>query len=76
MSVPKRRRDYASNARKRPAKQSGCTWCGADTDHVSMYCSDACLQADMEGIEDRPPVTVLAFNAAGCSDEYLARKWS
>jgi hypothetical protein len=31
---------------------------------IGGYCSDACLQADMDR-EDRPPVTVLAPNKSG-----------
>lgn len=36
-----------------------------ETDHVSGYCSDACLQTDMAGIDDRPPVLILARDKAG-----------
>jgi hypothetical protein len=38
--------------------------CDRVTDHLSGYCSDLCLQAEMAP-EDLPPVTVLARNKAG-----------
>lgn len=57
MSAPARRRDYVRNVKaKRP---TGCTWCGAEVPPPvtsASYCSDACVQADMAGIDDVPPV--------------------
>ena len=38
--------------------------CKRTVDHVSGYCSDTCLQAEMAP-DDLPPVTVLAPNKAG-----------
>ena len=61
--MPKKRRDYLSNLRRK--QPSGCTWCGAELAPPvtsASYCSDACVQADHEGIEDLPPVTVLAYD--------------
>ena len=65
MFKPPKRRDYARNLRAK--KQTGCAWCGGDLapDHpatTASYCCDACVQADHEGIDDLPPVTVLASN--------------
>ncbi|MEU3052205.1 hypothetical protein [Streptomyces griseus] len=49
-----------------------CTWCGGETgSDGSDYCSDFCVQADMEGIDEAHPITVLAHT----DDAYLARKW-
>ncbi len=73
MPKPKQRKDYRSNARKPYAKQSGCTWCGGACDHVSSYCSDVCLQADHEGIDDRPPAMILQ-PGNGPNSAYVARK--
>lgn len=75
MNTPKRRRDYVSNSRKLWRKRIGCEWCGGETDkgHGPMdYCSDACVQADMAGVEDDPPVILLADT----DPAYVARKWS
>jgi hypothetical protein len=65
MPVPPKRKDYARNLRAK--KPTGCTWCGGEIEpyrlpvtHAS-YCSDACVQADHEGIDDLPPVIVLAW---------------
>lgn len=69
------RSDYRRNARKHYTKQSGCMWCGASGyggPGQSTYCSDVCLQMDMQGIEDLPPVIPLAFN----DPAYAARKWA
>lgn len=60
--MPQKRKDYARNLRLR--KQTGCSWCGADVPPPvtsATYCSDACVQADHESIDDLPPVTVLAY---------------
>lgn len=70
---PTQRRDYRSNARKPYGKQSGCTWCGGPLDGVSSYCSDACVQADHEGIDDLPPVMLLQ-PGNGPNSAYVARK--
>ena len=71
MPKPKRK-DYVRNARKPYAKQSGCTWCGGTLEGVSSYCSDGCLQADMEGIDDVPPVVPCA-DPRGMSEEAKSR---
>lgn len=60
MTAP-RRRDYARNLRAKV--QKGCAWCGGDLGpgrraSTASYCSDACVQADHEGIDDVPPVVV------------------
>jgi len=60
MDKPKQRKDYRSNARKNYRDQSGCMWCGAQVEFLMSYCSDACVQADMEGIDDLPPVIPLS----------------
>lgn len=71
--MPKRR-DYASNMRKPYDRRSGCARCGAPgfgrIPEQPEYCSDACLQADMEGIDDLPPVTPLSHGRA-----MSARPW-
>jgi hypothetical protein len=72
MPKPKRR-DYASNARKHYSEQTGCMWCGGQVEHLMSYCSDECLQADMEGIDDLPPVMVLQ-PGNGPNSTYVARK--
>lgn len=57
MLTPPKRKDYARNLRAK--KHAGCTWCGADIRPpvtTSSYCSDDCVQADYEGIDDVPPV--------------------
>lgn len=54
-----RRRDYVRNAKKKYTARSGCTWCGTEGyggPTETDYCSDACVQADMEGLDDVPPV--------------------
>lgn len=70
---PTQRRDYRSNARKPYGKQSGCTWCGGPKGDVSSYCSDACIQADHEGIDDLPPAMILQ-PGNGPDSAYVARK--
>ena len=64
MTAP-RRKDYLRNLRAKV--QKGCVWCGGDIGpdrqaSTASYCSDACVQADHEGIDDLPPVTMLAWN--------------
>jgi len=70
-----KRKDYLRNARKPHEKQSGCMWCGVPVDHVSGYCSDVCLQLDMEGIDDRPPAMILQ-PGNGPNSTYIARKFA
>ncbi|MCX4912890.1 hypothetical protein [Streptomyces sp. NBC_00687] len=70
------RRDYASNLRKK--QPSGCTWCGAPVAPpvtTASYCSDVCLQMDMQGVDDRLPVMVLQPGNSGNS-AYVARKFA
>ena len=57
--------------------QKGCAWCGGDLrpdtrPSTASYCSDACVQADHEGLDDIPPV-VPCGNAAGMSEEAKSR---
>lgn len=70
--APPKRRDYARNLRAKV--QTGCTWCGSPdvTTPVtsSSYCSDLCVQADYEGIDDLPPVIPLSPGKA-----MSARPW-
>jgi hypothetical protein len=79
VAAPEKRRDYASNARKSYDKKSGCGWCGREgfgrIPLQSEYCSDACLQADMEGIDDLLPAMTLQPGNSGNS-EYVARKFT
>lgn len=75
MPKPEQRKDYRSNARKPYGKQTGCTWCGGTLDGVSSYCSDACVQADMEGIDDRLPAMILQ-PGNGPNSAYVARKFA
>lgn len=74
--MPQKRSDYARNARKHYSKRSGCLWCGVEgygrIPAQSEYCSDVCLQADMEGIDEIPPVIPLAYS----DPAYVARKWT
>lgn len=76
MAVPAKRRDYNRNVRKKYDKRSGCMWCGREgfgrIPQQSEYCSDACLQADMAGIDDIPPV-VPCGDPAGMSEEAKSR---
>lgn len=69
--MPKRK-DYARNIQAKI--QKGCTWCGSDkvTAPVTTasYCSDACVQADHEGIDDLPPIIPLSTGKA-----MSARPW-
>jgi hypothetical protein len=73
---PQQRKDYVRNARsKRP---TGCGWCGGEIEpyrlpvtHAS-YCSDACVQADNEGLDDVPPV-VPCGDPRGMSEEAKSR---
>lgn len=70
--TPPKRRDYRKNLRARV--QTGCTWCGSPdvTKPVTSasYCSDPCVQADHEGIDDLPPVIPLSPGKA-----MSARPW-
>lgn len=69
--APPKRKDYARNIRAKV--HSGCTWCGADVDPpvtTAKYCSDLCVQADHEGIDDLPPVIPLSTGKA-----MSARPW-
>lgn len=71
--MPQRRKDYARNIRARVHK--GCTWCGAEMPPpvtTASYCSDACVQADYEGIDDIPPV-VPCGDPRGMSEEAKSR---
>jgi hypothetical protein len=72
--MPTQRRDYRKNLRAKV--QTGCTWCGSPdvTKPVtsSSYCSDACVQADYEGIDDLPPV-VPCGDPRGMSEEAKSR---
>jgi hypothetical protein len=61
MSAPARRRDYVRNLTRKV--QTGCAWCGGPLEDgrrasTASYCSDACVQADHEGIDDVPPAVV------------------
>lgn len=72
--MPERRKDYARNIRARV--QKGCTWCGTEMPPpvtTASYCSDACVQADHEGIDDLPPVVLAAWSGAQASEEYVSR---
>lgn len=68
-----KRKDYARNLRAKV--QQGCTWCGA---HVpppvtsASYCSDVCVQMDMAGLDDVPPVVPCA-DPRGMSEEAKSR---
>ncbi len=68
------RKDYARNLRAKVPK--GCTWCGSEdvTAPVTTatYCSDVCVQADYEGIDDVPPVVPCA-DPRGMSEEAKSR---
>lgn len=73
--MPTKRRDYRRNLRAKV--QRGCVYCGSDdirpgVPSTATYCSDACVQADHEGIDDLPPVIPLAWN----DSTYAARKWA
>ena len=46
------------------ARKCALPGCDATTDHISGYCTDACLQADMDD-DDLPPVTVVSPNKSG-----------
>lgn len=68
---PVKRKDYARNLRAKI--QKGCTWCGTEIPSPvtsASYCSDACVQADHEGIDDLPPVIPLSPGKA-----MSARSW-
>lgn len=70
---PTQRRDYRRNLKAKT--HTGCTWCGGTVSPPvtsASYCSDACVQADNEGIDDMPPVIPLAYT----DPAYVARKWS
>jgi hypothetical protein len=67
------RRDYRQNLRRKI--KEGCTWCGAEVPPPvtgATYCSDGCVQADMEGIDDLPSIVPLAYS----DPAYVARKWT
>jgi Tfp pilus assembly protein PilV len=68
-----KRKDYLRNGRSRHPQ--GCMWCGAEVappvTHAS-YCSDGCVQADYEGIDDIPPIVPCA-DPAGMSEEAKSR---
>lgn len=70
--TPPKRRDYRKNLRAKI--QTGCTWCGSPdvTKPVTSasYCSDACVRADYEGIDDLPAVIPLSPGKA-----MSARPW-
>lgn len=72
--MTQRRGDFTKNLELDWTKRSGCTWCGVEGFGCfpqPEYCSDTCLQLDMQGIDDRPPVIVLADDY----DSYVQRKW-
>lgn len=58
---PHKRKDYLKNIKART--HTGCTWCGCEVPQpvsTATYCSDACVQADHEGMDDLPPVLPLS----------------
>jgi hypothetical protein len=70
---PTQRRDYLRNLKAK--EHTGCAWCGGTVPPpvtIASHCSDACVQADNEGIDDMPPVIPLAYT----DPAYVARKWS
>jgi hypothetical protein len=73
VTAPPRRKDYVRNAKsKRP---TGCGWCGTPVPPPvtsASYCSDACVQADHEGMDDVPPV-VPCGDPRGMSEEAKSR---
>jgi hypothetical protein len=69
--VTQKRKDYARNINAKIHK--GCTWCGGHVDPpvtTASYCSDECVRADHEGIDDLPPVIPLSPGKA-----MSARPW-
>jgi hypothetical protein len=70
---PARRKDYARNLRAKV--QKGCTWCGGEVPPPvtsATYCSDACVQADHEGIDDLPPVIPLSPGKAASARPWMS----
>lgn len=71
----KQRKDYRRNINSK--HPTGCAWCGADVPapvtNMSV-CSDACTEALFEGIDDRPPAFMLAYNSAQGGEAYVSRK--
>lgn len=75
--VNPQRRDYAKNLRSKI--HAGCVWCGSVDIRpgpvtTATYCSDECIQADMDGIDDHPPAFMLAYNISQGGEAYVSRK--
>lgn len=73
---PLRRKDYLSSLSKK--QPSGCTWCGAHVEPpvtTASYCSDVCVQADMEGVDGQSPAMLLQPGSTA-DTAYVQRKWA
>lgn len=70
-----KRRDYAANLRRHYSKRSGCVRCGTagyGGPTEIDYCSDTCVQADHEGIDDLPPLSPLSVGKAASARPWMS----